>query len=549
MSVDRFAFEQAPDAIFRINARGQILDANKAACRWLGYARDALLTCSLEDIKPDWSSDRWDGIWQRLAKQPLGQLTDTLMRRDKSELHVDLNIRLAPLAEGAEAILYARKCHPQADYLRELQRLRELLNVAESISQIGHWQLKVATGRPQWSTQVFAIFRRDPSLGEPSFDEHERYVTTEDWPRLRAAVNRCGEDGTPYAITVGIRRDDGSTGSARVYGSALPRQDSAITEIVGFVLDISEQSEIEQRLISAQQRLDIALDASGIGVYWANLNTGDAGADSRYFAMLGYAPDEVLPSIGWWQKQLHPADVAAMQGVIESAIRGVQDDYQGEYRMRHRQGHWVWIEDHGRISERDLSGRGLISIGVHIDISQRKRAEHKLNYRANHDRLTRLLNRYSFWCALRRVHAQSERSQQPYCIAMLDLDLFKAINDTHGHSVGDAVLKGFSKQLRQSVREADWVARWGGEEFIVLMPETSSAQAQSSMERFRMTLAATELGITDPPIKITVSIGIAESKAQDTIPDTVITRADNGLYQAKRSGRNRVCCDAMETTE
>lgn len=108
------------------------------------------------------------------------------------------------------------------------------------------------------------------------------------------------------------------------------------------------------------------------------------------------------------------------------------------------------------------------------------------------------------------------------------------------------MLKRFAKHFRQSVREADWIARWGGEEFIALMPETSSAQAKSSMERFRIALAATELGITDPPLKITVSIGIAESNAWDATPDRVITRADNGLYQAKRLGRNQVCCAEVE---
>ncbi|MEA3642196.1 MAG: diguanylate cyclase [Lamprobacter sp.] len=541
MTLDRFAFEQSPDPIFRINANGDILDVNLAACQGLGYARDELLGCRVWEINPAWSSEHWDGIWQSLSQQPLGYLIATLSHRDGTALAFELQTRPLPLTQGTEAILYAHERIPQEDDFGELQRLRELLNVAESISQIGHWRLNVETGRPQWSKQVFAIFRRDPTLGEPSFDEHERYVSSDDWPRLREAVRNCSEQGIPYAITLDIRRDDGSTGTARVYGSALPKQDSDSADLVGFVLDISEQAEIEKHLIRTQQRLDIALDASGTGVYWANIKTGEAGADARYLAMLGYAPDEIVPTIDWWRAQLHPDDAVATLDALERAICGDQDGFQGEYRMRHRNGHWTWIEDHGRICERDPSGRGQLSIGVHLDISQRKRAERKLNYRANHDRLTSLLNRYSFWCALRRVHAQSQRSQQPYCIAMLDLDLFKAINDTYGHSVGDAVLKGFAKQLRQSVREADWTARWGGEEFIVLMPETRWAQAQSSMERFRIELAATELGTSSQPLKITLSIGIAESNGQDDTPDMIITRADNALYQAKRQGRNRVC--------
>ncbi|MBK5930174.1 PAS domain-containing protein [Halochromatium salexigens] len=358
MIVDRFVFEQAPDSILRIDAQGRILDANSSACLWLGYPRDELLTRSIWQINPNWSSKRWNGLWQRLNELSLVRAVEAFSHRDGSRLEVDLSIRLFSLGEASEVVLYAREAASQVDEIDELRHLRELLNVAESISRIGHWRLNVATGRPQWSSQVFAIFQRDPALGEPSFDQHEHYVASEDWPRLRDAVTRCSEQGTAYAITVGIRREDGSSGTARVYGSALPRQDSNSADLVGFVLDISEQAETEKHLIRTQQRLDIALDASGTGVYWANIQTGKAGADARYFAMLGYAPDEIVPTIDWWRAQLHPDDAVATLDALERAIRGDQDDFQGEYRMRHRNGHWVWIEDHGRICERDPSGRG-----------------------------------------------------------------------------------------------------------------------------------------------------------------------------------------------
>ena len=429
----------------------------------------------------------------------------------------------------------------EADDRSELQRLRELLDVTESIAHLGHWRLHMATGRMQWSAQLFAIVGRDPDLGEPSIDEHARYFAREDWTRLREAVRICGKYRTPFALMLNLHREDGRSSVVQSFGAALPKGDPDATELVGLVLDVSEQHAMQQRLIDTQRRLDIALDASGIGVYCTNLVNGEAEADARYLAMLGYQPDEIKPSLAWWREQLHPDDAAAFKQVIERATSGAQEGFQGEYRMRHRDGHWVWIEDHGRIWERDQSARGRLAIGVHIDISQRKQAECELRYRANHDPLTDLPNRNSFWGVLRRVHAQSRRAGQPYCLAMLDLDLFKTINDTYGHSVGDTVLKGVAGFLRQSIREADWIARWGGEEFIVLMPETDSAQACTSMERLRGALADSVLNAEAQPIRVTLSIGIAESNAEDATPDSVITRADRGLYQAKRRGRNRVC--------
>jgi len=542
VDVHHFAFEQAPEPIFRINSDGRIRDANEAACRLLGYAYHELLSCWVWAINPDWTAECWDGIWLTLTEDAQNLVVSTLVHRDGQRFPVDLWVRVYASAEDTEAFLYTRERLPERDALQELQRLREQLQVAESIARIGRWRLSAATGRPQWSDQVFAIFARDLALGEPTFDEHARYVDEADWPRLREAVDRCAEQGIPYALTLRIRRDNGSKGTVQVFGSALPSRDSSETELVGFVLDVSEQQAIEQRLLDAQRRLDIALDASGIGVYSVNLSTNEAIADARYLAMLGYRPDEVSLTVDWWHERLHPADVAAMDEAIELALSGGHDQFRGEYRMRHRDGHWVWIEDYGRICEHDEDGRARLTVGVHIDISERKRAERKLTYRANHDRLTRLPNRHSFWCALKRVHAQAQRSGRVYCIAMMDLDLFKAVNDRYGHLAGDQVLQGCAAILRESVREADWVARWGGEEFIVLMPETTLAQARQSMERLRGLVAASVLPAGEQPIKITLSIGIAEQGTSDILPDTVISRADDGLYQAKRLGRNRVHC-------
>lgn len=541
MDIDRFAFEQAPDPVFRISADGRIRDANEVAWRWLGYARDELLGQSIWQISLDWTEASWPGIWRTLTAHPLGLAESELQRQDGQRFMVDFSVRLYEGAAGTEALLFGRVRLPRSDAVQELARLRELLDVAESLAQIGHWRYAVASGRPHWSDQVFAIFRRDPALGEPSFDEHARYVTEADWPRLREAVEHCAERGVPYALTLGIRRDDGTTGTARVYGSALTGSTSSFGELVGFVLDISEQQATEQHLLDAQRRLEVALDASGIGIYQVNLLTNEAIVDARYLGMLGYSPDEVSMTVDWWRERLHPSDAGAMYEAVEQAQAGTRDQFRGEYRMRHRDGHWIWIEDFGRICERDKAGQARLTVGVHIDISERKRIERRLSFRANHDRLTHLPNRYSFWCTLKRIHAQALRSQRAYCIAMLDLDLFKAVNDTYGHLAGDRVLQAFAALLRESVREADWVARWGGEEFIVLMPDTDRAQACQSMERLRACVAASPLPAGDQTLRITLSIGVAEHGPADQTADSVITRADNGLYQAKRLGRDRVC--------
>jgi diguanylate cyclase (GGDEF)-like protein len=106
-----------------------------------------------------------------------------------------------------------------------------------------------------------------------------------------------------------------------------------------------------------------------------------------------------------------------------------------------------------------------------------------------------LLNRRGVWQSVQRIHAQGLRSGRPCCLAILDLDHFKLVNDAYGHGVGDEVLKWVSERLRREVRQADWLGRWGGEEFVIALPETNEVQARTGLERIRESIAARPLEI------------------------------------------------------
>lgn len=542
MNVYRFAFKRVPVPVLYLNTDGQIRDANDATCALLGYPYATLLSRPVSALIPDWPAPGWSTLWQRLITETTQPIH--LVLRDANGRALPVTAEPCPYRhdDRLEMILFLHRQLPAADAQRELERLNELIEVSESIAHIGHWRLPLATGKLQWSRQVFEIFRRDPASGEPSFEALAQYLRPSDWHRLRKALESCAHSAAPRALTLRIGRGDGSKGVIRLYGSALPQRDAETAELVGFIIDVSEQEDAKRQLLDAHRQLKIALEAGQIGVYRVNFKTGEASADPRYFAMLGYGANELTPTLAWWRQQIHPGDAGAAEAAIERCLTGGSDHLQVEYRMRHRNGHWVWIEDHAQLFERDQAGGSALTIGVHMDISQRKRAEQKLSFRANYDQLTRLPNRRSFWSTLRHIHAQSQRTQEPYCIAILDLDLFKSVNDKYGHQAGDRVLAGFAKRLRRSVREADWTARWGGEEFIVLMPKTDIAQAHRSMERLREVIAASPFTTIEHSLAITASIGISALIPTDRGCNAVIRRADHALYRAKQLGRNRVCC-------
>ena len=161
------------------------------------------------------------------------------------------------------------------------------------------------------------------------------------------------------------------------------------------------------------------------------------------------------------------------------------------------------------------------------------------------DELTGLYNRRYFERHLAMVLGKAEEQDRDMALMLLDIDYFKPVNDTYGHDVGDAVLKEFATRLQRNIRGVDLACRFGGEEFVVVMPDTDMRQAQSVAERVRSAIADEGFDAgADKPLNITVSVGLALNEQENDTPETVTKRADLALYRAKRAGRNRVVSDA-----
>ncbi|MFA9275736.1 MAG: diguanylate cyclase [Candidatus Aquirickettsiella gammari] len=172
-----------------------------------------------------------------------------------------------------------------------------------------------------------------------------------------------------------------------------------------------------------------------------------------------------------------------------------------------------------------------------------RRYQKRIEKSAATDSLTKLLNRQAFDFVFQQAILDSERSRQPLCVALMDIDHFKKVNDKYGHLIGDHVLKEIAAIARRSLRESDVICRWGGEEFLLLLKNCSLEKATSISENLRSTIAANDFSRTTDLAKgrlsLTVSMGVAECKTHET-EDSVFERADVALYQAKESGRNSV---------
>jgi diguanylate cyclase (GGDEF)-like protein/PAS domain S-box-containing protein len=198
------------------------------------------------------------------------------------------------------------------------------------------------------------------------------------------------------------------------------------------------------------------------------------------------------------------------------------------------------IPFHVSVSESVSGGKKLYTT-IMRDVSQIKAYEEDLQVLANTDSLTRLYNRRQLYPIIQKELDRVARRKVPFSVLMMDIDHFKKFNDTHGHAGGDLLLSRFADTIRQVFRQMDSAFRFGGEEFVVLLPETTTQEGMIPAERFRQRIADSAFPVAPAgkPVSVTVSVGIAQYREGDTI-DEVIRRADLAMYAAKSGGRNRV---------
>jgi diguanylate cyclase (GGDEF)-like protein len=197
---------------------------------------------------------------------------------------------------------------------------------------------------------------------------------------------------------------------------------------------------------------------------------------------------------------------------------------------------WIWGKD---LSRADLPIMSIFAKQVGVSL-ERARLFQEVQSLALTDPLTGLQNRRSLFELGRVEFARATRMNRPFCCLMLDLDHFKQINDTYGHPAGDQVLREFANRCKFLVREVDLLGRYGGEELLILMPETDRNTAIHVAERLRAGVAATPIKVLDREIEVTVSIGVATQDENTTQLETLIARADQAMYIAKHRGRNQV---------
>jgi diguanylate cyclase (GGDEF)-like protein/PAS domain S-box-containing protein len=293
-----------------------------------------------------------------------------------------------------------------------------------------------------------------------------------------------------------------------------------------------------------RERLELALEGAEVGLYEVDLPAHRIRLDERHLRLRGLGPPDLAMNLRDWEEVLHPDDRLPVFTTLLGGRPRSGDRFELEYRLRHSSGAWIWVLDRGKHFDRDLLGNPRRVAGTCVDISARKQTEESIFRLAYYDPLTDLPNRRLFLDRLHQAQASGERHGRYGAVLFLDLDNFKHVNDARGHEAGDQLLREVAARLTGGLRAEDTVARFGGDEFVMLLGDLSTTAVDAVA--YARTVAEKVLQLIGAPfwlaageLSIGGSIGVSLFRGEHSGQE-VIKEADTALYQAKSAGRGGV---------
>ncbi len=333
--------------------------------------------------------------------------------------------------------------------------------------------------------------------------------------------------------------------------NAYPLLDGAgrIAYVAACFTECTELKRVEDSLLKSEERLRLAMQGSTDAPWDWDTETGLVHYSDRWWDMLGFPPSHGERDPVAWRTQMHPDDMPRVDAFVDALLASHDSTYSLEFRLRHRDGHYVPVLSRGFV-QRNASGHGVRIAGTNTDLSAAKEAERRIHELAYFDHLTGLPNRRLLVDELSRILPRSARNGQFGAVLFIDLDNFKQVNDTLGHAAGDLLLREVAARLRGAVRASDHLARLGGDEFVVVLDELGTVEAEA-IQQVRTIGAKLLEALAQPhalgarPSVSTPSIGAAMFGAAGTGADSgdvdlLLRQADLAMYRAKAEGRNRM---------
>jgi diguanylate cyclase (GGDEF)-like protein/PAS domain S-box-containing protein len=413
-------------------------------------------------------------------------------------------------------------------------RSESRLVAAQRIAQIGSWSYDHWSRRMVWSEELLHIYGLDPSVeATPELKQLRALTHPQDWLRLRTAMQKAVEDGAGYRLEYRLLRPDGSLRHVEATAHVSRGDSGEVVALTGTVQDITERVRAEKALVDGAAQLRMfAENVPALAVSWDE-NLRCRFANSAYVEFFGLIDKEIIGKTV--REVLGEAVYRDIEGQFMQVLQGRPVTYERTHALPSGESRYLEVK---LLPQTGDQGRVLGCFAVTTDITEHKLAEERIQHVAYHDSLTGLPNRRLFNDRLSQAISLAKRHSSQFALLFFDLDRFKSVNDTLGHSAGDELLIAVAARIRHQLRESDTVARVGGDEFLVILPDIDRREdAETVVAKIIATLAKPfQLDGQKRDVDIGTSVGIALYPADAQGADALVQAADAAMYRAKEAG-------------
>jgi diguanylate cyclase (GGDEF)-like protein/PAS domain S-box-containing protein len=478
----------------------------------------------------------WDEVQKALAEDRGFELRYSIRRRDGQVRHVHEYGRGIRDEDGGvvalDGLLYDVTDHRESE--EALKKVEERYRtLVEKIPPIIYIQTPRKGEIAAYDTTYISP-RVEEVLGYPPqrFTEEPGFwddlIHPEDLGAVREEDERTDRTCEPFFMEYRVIAEDGRTVWIRDEATLVRDGGGEPMYWLGVQTDVTERKEAEERYRTLVERVPVAIYRQEV-----EHNGAVTYISPQIEALTGYAPEEYLADPTFWMRTMHPKDRQRVLDEDERTDR-TGEPFRVEFRKIARDGRLIWLRDEA-VLVRDASGEPLYWQGVVSDITERKTLEERLEHQALHDPLTGLPNRRLF--ADRLAHAlERTRRRGGVAVLFMDLDEFKVVNDSLGHEAGDLLLTVVAQRLGRCLRPEDTLARFGGDEFVVLLEEVGDPGEAVRVARRITEELRRPFVLEGRELYVSASVGISFGTARTKNPEDLLRDADTAMYRAKEGG-------------
>lgn len=465
--------------------------------------------------------------------------SELALKGARDELEIRVCERTAELAKANEELQKEISERQQAEScLRESQR--QLATLIDSLPGI----VFSCDNDPHWSPRYLSEgclnltgYTSEELVGGGEIS-YNAITHPEDLPKILEIINGAIAQKESYVVEYRIRTKSGREKWLWEKGRGVFDRNGEVLSLEGFITDITERKQFENALQDSESKLRLALAGAQMGTWDLDLQSYEFSYSEQLKQLFELPANLDRFSYEHFVSIVHPKDRAIIHRAFVSAVE--EDTDEGvEFRILQKDGtvRWVWSKGQDQFDE---LGSPIRTIGVAMDITERKQVEKRLLHDALHDPLTSLPNRTLFMDRLEHaIHLAQRYNEFSFAVLFLDLDRFKIVNDSLGHVAGDRLLVAVAQKLQAQLRVGDTVARLGGDEFVILLENLHDpSDATRAADRIQQELTS-PFNLKGHEVFTSVSIGIAFSHGVDEQPDSFLRNADIAMYRAKSMGKAR----------